>query len=115
MEENYLMLDHKIEIKLKFLIQTYKSFFPTYNKYKFLLFNPNEAMKNIYLMAQQMSNENLKIKQIQSILQADDVEKKMTLIQQIMNLTLDWKTIYKHIEKTAQANLKNKKFYEYYS
>lgn len=39
----------------------------------------------------------------------------MALIQEIMNQTLDWKTIYKHIEKTAEANLKNKKFYEYYS
>lgn len=32
-----------------------------------------------------------------------------------MNTTLDWKSIYKNIEKIAEANLRNKKFYEYYS
>ena len=37
-------------------------FFPTYGKNKFVLFNPNEAIRNIYLMAQQMSNENMKVK-----------------------------------------------------
>lgn len=39
----------------------------------------------------------------------------MILIQEIMNKTLDWKTIYKNIEKIAESNLRNKKFYEYYS
>jgi hypothetical protein len=32
-----------------------------------------------------------------------------------MNKTLDSKNIYKYIEKIAQSNLRNKKFYEYYT
>ena len=32
-----------------------------------------------------------------------------------MNKTLDWKNIYKNIEKIAEGNLRNKKFYEYYT
>lgn len=39
----------------------------------------------------------------------------MEMIQEIMNKTLDWKNIYKNIEKIAESNLRNKKFYEYYS
>jgi len=110
-----LTLNHRLEIKLKYLIESYKSFFPSYNRYKFLLFNPNEALKNIYLIAQQMSNENFKPREIQTVLEANDPEIKMDLIQNLMNKTLDWKMIYRHLEKSAESNLKNKKFYEYYS
>jgi len=39
----------------------------------------------------------------------------MMLILDIMNKTLDWKSIYKKIEKIAESNLRNKKFFEYYS
>lgn len=59
---------------MKYLVETYKKFFPSYNKYKFLLFNPSEASKNIYLMAQQLSNENFKPKEIQQILEKNDHE-----------------------------------------
>lgn len=40
-------------------------FFPSYGKNKFVLFNPSEALRNIYVVAQQMSNENIKVKEIQ--------------------------------------------------
>lgn len=53
---------------MKYLLETYKKFFPV-EKYKFLLFNPSEAGKNIYLIAQQLSNENFKPKEIQNILE----------------------------------------------
>jgi hypothetical protein len=56
LEEPMMKLDYTKEIQLKFLIETYKQFFPAYNKNKFVLFNPNESLRNIYLMAQQMSN-----------------------------------------------------------
>jgi hypothetical protein len=45
---------------MKYLVESYKKFFPSFNKVRFLLFNPNEANKNIMLMAQQLSNENAK-------------------------------------------------------
>ena len=66
-------------------------------------------------MGQQMSNENMKVKEIQEILEENDPEKKMILTQELMNKTLDWKNIYKNIEKIAEGNLRNKKFYEYYT
>lgn len=56
LEEPYLKLDHHKEIQLKFMIETYKMFFPSYSKNKFWLFNPSEALRNIYIVAQQMSN-----------------------------------------------------------
>lgn len=62
-----------------------------------------------------MSNENFKPREIQTVLEANDPEIKMDLIQNLMNKTLDWKMIYRHLEKSAESNLKNKKFYEYYS
>lgn len=55
------------------------------------------------------------MKDIQQILEENEAEQKMEHIQEIMNKTLDWKTIYKNIEKVAESNLRNKKFYEYYS
>jgi hypothetical protein len=39
----------------------------------------------------------------------------MDEIQDLMNKTFDWKQVYREFEKTAESNLKNKKFYEYYS
>jgi hypothetical protein len=32
-----------------------------------------------------------------------------------MSKTFDWKQIYRDFEKAAENNLKNKKFFEYYS
>lgn len=40
-EDPPLVLNHRLEIKLKFLVETYKKFFPAYNRFKFLLFNPS--------------------------------------------------------------------------
>ena len=39
----------------------------------------------------------------------------MDEIQDLMNNTFDWKQVYRDFEKAAEMNLKNKKFYEYYS
>ena len=39
----------------------------------------------------------------------------MDLIQNLINKTQDWKNIYQHLQKIAENNLKNKKFFEYYS
>lgn len=39
----------------------------------------------------------------------------MDEIQDLMNKTFDWKQAYRDFEKAAEMNLKNKKFYEYYS
>ena len=50
-----MTIDYNLEIRLKFLIETYKTFFPE-SKYNFLLFNTHEALKIVYLMGQQMSN-----------------------------------------------------------
>ena len=58
---------HRIEIKLKYLIESYKAFFDK-NTFSFVLFNPNEAIKNVYRIAQQMSNDNLKVREVQAIL-----------------------------------------------
>ena len=97
MTELQMKLDHQKEIKHKFLIETYKMFFPSYSRNRFELFNPNEALRNIYEIAQQMSNENFKAREIQKILEENDPEQKMLLILEIMKKTLDWKNIYKNI------------------
>lgn len=62
-----------------------------------------------------MSNDNYKIKEIQQILEENDPEEKMYMILEIMKKTLDWKSVYRTIEDIATSNLRNKKFYEYYS
>jgi len=36
---------------------------------------------------------------------------KMELIQSLMNKTLDWKNVYRTIEKSAETNIKNKKYF----
>ena len=41
------------------------------------------------------------MKEIQQILEENDPEQKMLLILDIMKKTLDWKNIYKNIEKIA--------------
>lgn len=39
----------------------------------------------------------------------------MDELQELMDKTFDWKQAYKDFEKAAENNLRNKKFYEYYS
>lgn len=39
----------------------------------------------------------------------------MIYIQQLLQKTLDWKFVNKEFEKTVEHNLRNKKFYEWYS
>jgi len=56
MSEPQLKLDYQKEINYKFLIETYRLFFAEYNNNKFTLFNPNEALRTVYGIAQQMSN-----------------------------------------------------------
>jgi hypothetical protein len=48
---------------------------------------------------------------MQDFLTCNSIFEKMEILQDIMYKTSDWKTIYRHIEKMADNNLKNKKFY----
>ncbi len=75
------------------------------------MFNPNEAGKNIFLIAQQLSNDNFKPKEMQAILEENEHEQRMEEIQEMMDRTFEWKQVYREFEKAAESNLKNKKFY----
>lgn len=42
-------------------------------------------------------------------------EDRLDAVKDLMNKTFDWKQIYRDFEKAAESNLRNKKFFEYYS
>ncbi len=42
-------------------------------------------------------------------------EERLDAVQDLMSKTFDWKQIYRDFEKAAENNLKNKKFFQYYS
>ena len=80
-----------------------------------VVYNITDLSYILDLIANECSDGNAKKDEVQDCLEATDLETRMDCVQKIVQKAITMNTYITHIEKHAKLNLRNKKYYEYYS
>ena len=103
-------------MKFKYLIDTYMKMHQNIHHSSLpVVFNIIDLSRMLDNIANECSEINSKKHEIQECLEAIDHEKRTDLVQKLLQKTIHVTTYMTDIEREAKNNLRNKKFYEYYS
>ena len=116
-EELPLVLTTHLEMKFKFLIETYMQLHQAMgnSNRRPIIFNIIDISKLLDQIAKECAKWITNKEDVQLCLEAIDVEERIDRVQRIIQNTRYIKSYSSDIERAAQNNLRNKKVQEYYS